>query len=78
MNYDAKHIKSVVAVRYDDHNPRNIILNDNRPSLGIAYNYMFNGYKSMMKLNYNYRLPSAKGLPKWKDDQVSISYQWLF
>ena len=78
MNYYAKQIKSVVAVRYDDYNPSNIILNDNRPSLGIAYNYMFNGYKSMMKLNYNYRLPSAKGLPKWKDDQVSISYQWLF
>ena len=82
LAYYSKKLKSGILARYDE-----LITNDLRSStykvqnISLCYNLLLNGYKSMLRVQYWYRINNdiQSSIPqKFKDDQIRIGWQYSF
>lgn len=81
LAYYCKKWKSGVLVRYDELIPNDLRPNYTAKNLSFVYNYMLNGYKSMLRIQYWNRLnhdPLSAIPQKMKDNQVRIGWQFGF
>jgi Phosphate-selective porin O and P len=77
-NYYSKKLKSIFALRYDEFNPNDLALGDNRETVSAAYNYLINGMNSSIKVHYFHRLKAENAAAPWSDDQLRIGWQVKF
>lgn len=78
LNYYFIKYKSVLAVRYDEYNQNDLITGDREGTISIAYNYLFDGLRSCIKVHYMKRLEDPDATEIWNDDQLRIGLQLLF
>lgn len=78
LNYFFKKHNSVLAFRYDEYNPSDLIKDDNERNISVGYNYLFSGMNSVFKVHYFYRLKRDDTKEKWANDQIRIAYQLQF
>ena len=76
-NYHSKVLKSVFSVRYDNFNANNLRKFDTSENINFAYNYMVDGFNSVIKVQYFYRL-TKDAVNGPADDQIRIGWQLLF
>jgi hypothetical protein len=77
-NYYIKKIKTIVAVRYDDFNPNDLVKGDKEASMSFALNYLMDGHRSCLKLQYWKRLKDKDANAVWSEDQLRLAYQLMF
>jgi hypothetical protein len=63
---------SAVAIRYDEINPNDLLLNDINRSITYAYRYTIPSSNTSLMINYMYRLPIGNTNIKWKRDDIRI------
>jgi hypothetical protein len=79
LNYAFPKWKSVWAVRYDEFNPNDLIVNvDNRETLSLSYVYLLNGTNNCIKIHYFHRLTAQDAAEPWTLDQIRIGWQVRF
>ena len=79
LSYASRKLHSIFAVRYDQLNPNDLVLNNTEESLTFAYAYQIQGFRSMIKAQYNHRLVDRNNpLIRRFDDQLRIGWQYLF
>jgi hypothetical protein len=78
MGYFSTVLNSVFAVRYDEFNPNDLVVGDNRQTVSLAYNYLIDGMNNLVKLHYFYRLTAEKALEPWSENQLRIGWQIMF
>ena len=76
-NYTARKINSVFALRYDVFNPSDLVQFDARKTLSIGYDFMMDGFNSVIKLHYFNRLKDCT-IDPWSEDQIRIGWQFKF
>jgi hypothetical protein len=76
-NYTARKINSVFALRYDVFNPSDLVQFDARKTLSIGYDFMMDGFNSVIKLHYFKRLKDGT-IDPWSEDQIRIGWQFKF
>ncbi|MEJ1928812.1 porin [Nostoc sp. NIES-2111] len=76
-NYHVGPLKSVFAVRYDAFNANDLRLFDESRNLSFAYNYMIDGFRSVIKLQYFWRLKKDY-VNGPTDDQIRLGWQYVF
>ena len=77
-NYYIAPLKSVIAIRYDEFNPNDLVAGDNASTLSFGYNYLFDGMRSALKIHYMKRIKDDKANKVWTDDQLRIALQLMF
>ena len=77
-NYYSPKLKSIFALRYDEFNPNDLVLGDNRETVSAAYNYLIDGMNSSIKIHYFHRLQAKDALAAWSEDQIRIGWQVKF
>lgn len=77
-NYYVKKYKTVMALRYDGFNTNDLISGDNANTISYGLNYLFDGLRSCMKLQFCQRLKDPAAAKVWSRDQVRIAYQLQF
>lgn len=78
LAYFNKDFKSGLAIRYDDFIPNDLILNNQEKTVSFAFNYMIDGFRSMLRLQYWHRLDPNNNLLLRTSDQVRIGWQLQF
>lgn len=76
--YYSKRLKSTLALRYDEFNPNDLVLGDNRQTLSFAYNYLIDGMNNVIKVHYFHRLQAENALQPWSENQLRIGWQIRF
>lgn len=76
--YHSNKLKSIFGVRYDEFNPNDLVLGDNRETLSLAYNYLFDGMNNSLKVQYFHRLKAENALAVWSENQLRIGWQIRF
>ncbi len=77
-NYCFKKYKTVLAARFDEYNPNDLLRGDRERSVSLAANYLLDGQKSCVKVQYWKRLKDPESNTIWTPDQIRIAYQLLF
>jgi hypothetical protein len=75
--YTSKRLNSVFAIRYDTFNPSDLVLLDARKTLSFGYDWMLDGFNSVIKIHYFKRLKDGDAGP-WSEDQIRIGWQYKF
>ena len=78
VNYLIKPIKTMVAVRYDQYNPNDILIGDTESTVSYAVNYMFDNQRAMIKAQYWQRLKDSNAPSLWKPSEFRIGFQLMF
>ena len=78
LNYFIKPIKTLVAVRYDQYNPNDIILGDMQQTVSYCVNYMFDGQRAMIKAQYWQRIKDSNAATVWKPNEFRVGFQLMF
>jgi hypothetical protein len=80
VNYYFKKIKSLVAVRYDQFDPSDLLKGNARKNLSAGLDFCLDGFNSVIKVHFIKRLSdtSLEGLDPWTDDQLRIGWQLKF
>lgn len=78
INYYLKPLKSVLAVRYDEFNPHDLVKGDKEATLSFGYNYLFDSMRAAMKVHYFKRLKDEDAVKVWNEDQLRIALQLQF
>jgi len=78
MNYHSTKLRSVFAVRYDEFNPNDLVVGDNRQTVSLAYNYLIDGMNNVIKVHYFYRLTAENASEPWSENQLRIGWQIMF
>jgi hypothetical protein len=77
-NYYSKKLKSLIAVRYDEFNPTDLVVGNTMKTVSYAFNYFINGPNSVIKIQYWQRLKQENINKQWNDDQIRIGWVLLF
>lgn len=77
-NYYVKPIKSIIAVRYDEFNPHDLVKGDKESTLSFGYNYLFDSMRAALKIHYFKRLKDKDASKVWNDDQLRVALQFQF
>ena len=75
LAYYEKHIKSAFIARYDDFIANDLIPNSTMKTLSGGYNYLMDGFNSMLRIQYWYRLDRTQTDTY---DQIRIGWQKKF
>jgi Phosphate-selective porin O and P len=75
--YAATKINSVFGVRYDSFNPSDLVLHDANNTLSLGYDYMIDGFNSVIKIHFFKRLKDGT-VNAWSEDQIRIGWQYKF
>lgn len=79
LNYFSKKLKSGFSIRYDDFIPNDLVKNNTEKTVSFGYNYMLNGFKSMIRIQYWYRMVDRfNPLLLRTDDQLRVGWQYSF
>jgi hypothetical protein len=80
VNYYFKKIKSLVAARYDQFDPSDLLKGNARNNLSTGIDFCLDGFNSVIKVHFIKRLSdtSLEGLDPWTDDQLRIGWQLKF
>lgn len=79
INYAFPKWRSVWAIRYDEFNPNDLIVNvDNRQTISMSYVYLLNGTNNCLKIHYFHRLAATDATEPWSLDQIRIGWQIRF
>ncbi|MBI3232775.1 MAG: hypothetical protein HYZ42_01830 [Bacteroidetes bacterium] len=82
LAYYNKKYKSGLIVRYDELTPNDLRSASYKvKNISTCYNLLLNGYKSMLRIQYWYRVDKnpQSGIPqKFRDDQIRIGWQYSF
>ena len=78
LNYYLPKIKSSISVRYDNINVNDLVKGDNGNTLSYSYQYYFNQYKYMFRMQYWHRLNDPDISLPIENDQLRIGFQFLF
>ena len=78
VNYLIKPIKTMIAVRYDQYNPNDVITGDTESTISYALNYMFDSQRAMIKVQYWQRLKDPNAQALWKPSELRIGFQLMF
>lgn len=82
INYFIKPINTVLAVRYDQYNPNDLLIGDTQSTISYALNYMFDGQRAMIKVQYWQRLIDKADNPNatlpYKPSELRIGLQLMF
>lgn len=76
--YYCKKIHSIIGVRYDQYNPNDLIVNDQRTTVTPVFNFRFPNSSAIMKLQYAYRFSSINGGTPWKDNELRVGFTYAF
>jgi hypothetical protein len=76
--YHSKKLNSIFSIRYDEFNPNDLIIGDNRETISLAYNYLFDGMDQCIKVHYFHRLQADGALDPWTENQIRIGWQMRF
>jgi hypothetical protein len=77
-NYFSKKLKSLVAIRYDEFNPTDLVVGNTMNTISYAFNYFINGSNSVIKVQYWQRLKQDNINTQWNDDQIRVGWVLLF
>ncbi len=77
-NYYVKPIKSILAVRYDEFNPHDLVKGDKEATLSFGYNYLFDSMRAALKIHYFKRIKDKDASRVWNDDQLRVALQLQF
>lgn len=75
LSYYDRTLKSAFTARYDDFIPNDLIPNSTMQTLSGGYNFLLDGYNSMLRVQYWYRLDRTKTDTY---DQIRIGWQQKF
>ena len=78
INYLIKPIKTMVAIRYDQYNPNDIVIGDTESTISYAINYMFDNQRALIKAQYWQRLQDPNATSLWKPSEFRIGLQVKF
>lgn len=78
LNYYNRKYKSGVFVRYDNLIPNDLIKNNMEQTLSFGYNYFMRGAKSVLKVQYFYRLDKNNPALQRVSDQVRLGWMFTF
>ena len=78
-NYYFKSIKSVVAVRFDEMNPNDLVPDNTRQTIGVAYNYCVGGFQDIVwRIEYRHHLEEKATNKPWKPHEIRTAFQYRF
>ncbi len=77
-NYYFACIRSAFGVRYDEYNLNDLAIGDRQKDVCYAYNFFFNGWKSVFKIQYYQILKDPNTQALWTNNQIRIGYQFMF
>jgi hypothetical protein len=77
ISYHLRPARSVFAIRYDGFNNNNLRPFDSSENLSIAYNYLVDGTRSVIKLQYFQRIVKDY-VNGPTDDQIRLGWQYVF
>ncbi len=78
LNYHSKKLRSVFCIRYDELNPNDLSPNDTYKALSFAYNYLINGYRCVLKIQYTNPIKGTDTVLAPFDPQMRIGWQYWF
>jgi hypothetical protein len=82
LAYYSKKIKSGFLLRYDELTPSDLVATDYKiKNLSFCYNYMLDGFRSMLRFQYIYRMikdDNTRLEQKYHDDLVRLGWQLAF
>jgi hypothetical protein len=79
LNYYAKPLKTLFAVRYDEINPNEIVSDNTKRTVSFAAVYMFKGsLGACLRAEFFHRLKDSRTNVGWKDDEIRLGAQYLF
>ncbi|MFM2224910.1 MAG: hypothetical protein RJA07_1112 [Bacteroidota bacterium] len=78
LNYYLPKIKSSFSVRYDNINANDVVKGDMGNTVSYSYQYYFNQYKYMFRVQYWQRLQDTDIKLPIENDQLRIGFQFLF
>lgn len=78
ISYCAKPLHSLLAIRYDEFNPTDLIADNTTRSLEFAYTYAIPQTGVDLKVFYAHFLPYAVSNISWKKDEVRIGLEYFF
>jgi hypothetical protein len=78
LTYNNRKLNSGLAVRYDEINPNDLVLDNTFRSVNIAYNYFISNSEAIIKIQYMHRLPLAVSNTQWKEDDLRVGLQYNF
>lgn len=77
-NYYHKPSHTVIGIRYDMYNPNDLVVGDDENSISYAFNYLMDGTRACIKLQYWQRLKASGVTNFWTRDQIRLAYQLQF
>jgi hypothetical protein len=78
LNYFNRKLKSGVYARYDNFIPNDLIQNNMEQTLSFGYNYFMKGFRSMLRIQYFYRLDKNNPALLRTSDQIRAGWQITF
>ena len=78
LNYFCPKLKSSFSVRYDNINVNDAVKGDNGNTVSYSYQYYFNSYKTVFRMQYWQRLHDVDTHLPLENDQLRIGFQFLF
>ena len=78
VNYFIKPIHTIIAVRYDQYNPNDLLVGDTQQTISYALNYMFDNQRAMIKIHYWQRIKDPDASALWKPNELRIGFQLMF
>jgi hypothetical protein len=78
LTYYVSKVHSVLAVRYDEFNPNDLLKADTKRTVSFGYNYLFYGQNAVLKIHYFKRIKDPDAAIVFTDDQIRIGFQLTF